>query len=139
MKDNQPGCEIQHMSDAGFSIDFEESVYRLSAVKKAAYRFGDRFFIRITQPDDLHIRASLQSRGLRDDLDDVAGEFCNEVLDQELREVVAEETQGIRDLIMSQAFSAVSLVDAEGDEGDYRDDPLGIRGASSPGNDSTEA
>ncbi len=61
------------------------------------------------------------------DLEFLAGEFRNEVLEQELREVVAEETRPVRDMLMAQAFSAFSLLDQEGDEGDYRKDPKGIR------------
>jgi hypothetical protein len=49
----------------------------------------------------------------------MAGEFCNEVLDQELREIIAEETVGIRDLLLAQAFSKTSLIDPELETCDY--------------------
>jgi hypothetical protein len=48
------------------------------------------------------------------------------VLDQELRETVAEETKSVRDLLLAQTFSGLSLVDPVGENADYHDDPLVI-------------
>jgi len=36
-------------------------------------------------------------------------DFCNEVLDQELRERVVREMTGIRNLLLAQAFSKTAL------------------------------
>jgi hypothetical protein len=54
------------------------------------------------------------------------GEFRNELLDQDLRETIAEETGRVRNLLLAQAFSGLSLTDADADAADFRDDPLGI-------------
>ena len=110
------------------SIDFHADVYRPAAVKKAAYRLSDRLHMHI-EPcgnDVLRVTMRLRAGG---DIESLGGEFCNEVLDQELREAVAEETRPVRDLIMAQAFSAVSFVDPNGDVGCYLEDPKGIRGS----------
>lgn len=114
------------VSPEGLILEFESQVYRLSAVKKAAYKFGDRFHAQVSLGDGSTIRVLLQAKSPLESPDHVAGEFCNEVLDQELREQVAEETRPIRDLLLAQAFSATSLIDPHGDEGDFREDPLGI-------------
>ena len=101
------------------TLKFDAGIYRASAVKKAAYRFSDRLHCHI-KPDDRRdgLRVTIRPR-MGGDVEFLAGEFCNEVLDQELRELVAEETRPIRDILMAQAFSAVSLVDEMGDDGDY--------------------
>ena len=126
-------------SDARKTLEFDTGVYRAQAVKKAAYKLADRLHFHIdtcgdegAEPRRLRITLSLRHDG---DLDFLAGEFGNEVLDQELREVVAEETRPLRDILMAQAFSAASLLDEEGDEGDYLQDPKGIRrrGDAPPG------
>jgi len=62
-----------------------------------------------------------------ENFDFLAGEFQNEVLDQELREAVAEETKGIQNLLLAQAFSATSLLDPLGECADEGVDPLNIR------------
>ena len=108
-------------------LSFDTSVYRLNAIKKAAYRFGDCCFVQISLIADREAEVTLQCKSLVVDLDRFAGEFVNEVLDQELREVVATETAAIRNLLLAQAFSATSLVDQSGETADYRSDPMGIR------------
>jgi len=115
-------------------LTIDPVVYRLAAVKKAAYRFGDRFHIEIEAPAGGLIRVSLTSKTGGADDASPGGEFRNEVLDQELREQVADETGRIRDLLMAQAFSGVSLTDNAGETADFRADPLGIAASQSNGN-----
>ena len=107
-------------------ISVDASVYRLSAVKKAAYRFGDRCFVHIEVLAEGYIQVRLTAKLADMPLDALEGDFRNELLDQDLRESIAEETQRVRNLILAQAFSAASLTDAVADTADYRDDPLGI-------------
>ena len=71
----------------------------------------------------------LKPKMASDTIELLTGEFCNEVLDQELREAVAQETEAVRNLLLAQAFSATSLLDEMGDTGDYRADCLAIRRA----------
>jgi His-Xaa-Ser system protein HxsD len=117
-------------------IQLDPAVYRLSAIKKAAYKFGDRCTIEIDsrQPPGL-VRVSLTPKGILDDPSSLAGEFRNEVLDQELREVVAEETGAIRNVLLAQAFSGTALLDPTGEHADPADDPLGIRRGGDVGPD----
>lgn len=119
-------CRIVHCSEDGLVVNFDAGVYRLSAVKSAAYKFGDRFQILISVPEDGHIRAVLKPKNDLSDPQCVVGEFCNEVLDQELREVVAEQTEGLRNLLLAHTFSQTSIVGKETETADYRSDPLGI-------------
>ncbi len=117
------------MTDQGaepIQIAFDTSVYRLDAIKKAALKFAGTFHILISSATEGVATVSLSPKSGTVDPMGAVGEFQNEVLDQELREVVVRETEGIRNLLLAQAFSATSLVDAAGDEADYRLDPLGI-------------
>jgi His-Xaa-Ser system protein HxsD len=109
------------------AIELDSTIYRLSAVKKAAYKFGNHFHVKLLPTTGQWVRVVLTPKAPTDTLDHWAGEFCNEVLDQELREVVAQETEPVKNLLLAQAFSATSLLDPAGEEGDYRLDPLGIR------------
>lgn len=94
------------------SIELDTAVYRLNAIKKAAYRFGDRCQIEIATAGEGRVRVTLRSHPLRPAaLELLAGELRNEVLDQELREVVAQETEAVRNLILAQAFSKTSILD----------------------------
>lgn len=109
-------------------ISVDPAVYRLAAIKKAAYRFGDRCHVGIESAGD-GVIVSLTPKTADTSTATLEGEFRNELLDQELRETVAAETLTVRNLLLAQAFSATSLLDPVGESADYQDDPLGIRSA----------
>jgi len=88
---------------------FDQSVYSLEAVQKAAYRFIDRLAVLISQDEnsiccDITINEKLhgESRVL-------IADFQKEVLDQQLRLKIKTETEQTRNLILSLAFSKSGL------------------------------
>jgi His-Xaa-Ser system protein HxsD len=100
------------------NIEFDNAIYSLSAVTKAAYKFGGFFFVRITESGKT-FRVELTPRAQGDSVSEKLGEFQNEVLDQELREQISRETIGVRNLLMAHAFSRTSLINQELDCADY--------------------
>ena len=119
MADNQP---------TSIALELDTNVFRLSAVKKAAYKFGDRCYVEIETRPQGRVRVTLRPK-VDDSPEILEGSFRNEVLDQELRELIQDETTGVRNLLLAQAFSATSLTEPHGDSSDFADDPLGIRGS----------
>jgi His-Xaa-Ser system protein HxsD len=117
------GSQIAFSGPEGLTVVFDSVVYRLEAIKKASYKFGDRFHIVIQTKDSGRVEVVLKAKSAVEDAERLAGEFCNEVLDQELREVVAGETEGLRNLLLAHAFSRTSLVGVEFDTADYHTDP----------------
>lgn len=115
-------------------LKLSTNVYRLTAIKKAAYRFMGRYVIQIEplNADEVEIRFTQKTTPSGPELS--VDEFVNEVCDQDLRESVAEETKSIRDLILAECFSSFSLVNAAGDDGTFETDPLSIRAAGGPPN-----
>jgi His-Xaa-Ser system protein HxsD len=108
------------------TVTVDPNVYPLSVVKKAAYRLGGRCFVHIEAPPGGDIRVTLTARPGDPAPETLVGEFDNHLLDQDLRESIAQETERVRNLILAQAFSGLSLTDAAADSADYCDDPLGI-------------
>jgi His-Xaa-Ser system protein HxsD len=93
-------------------IDLDIRAFRLIAVQKAAYRLADRCTVVLGALGDTNLRITLilppatpESRAM-----EVARLFFQELLDQELREHLAEESQPIRALILAHAFSRTDLV-----------------------------
>jgi His-Xaa-Ser system protein HxsD len=121
-----PGCKISISHPEGVLLLFDTKIYRISAIKKAAHKFGNQFHCLISTRDDASIEVVLKPKAPLDNLEYLAGEFCNEALDQDLREVIAEQTDAVRNLLLAHAFSRTSLVNAELDTVDYHADPLGI-------------
>jgi len=126
MDNSWRGSDIIACRVEGLVVAFDTSVYRLVAIKKAAHKFGDRFHILIRPTSDGQVEVVLNAKAAIADPNRLVGEFCNEVLDQELRELIAQETQAVRNLILAHAFSRTSLLSTESEEADYHTDPLGI-------------
>ena len=95
-------------------ITFDSKVYSLIAVKKAAYKFLDRFSAQISIEDAtinclLTFSPSIdQDAGLR-----LVEDFSKEILDQDLRETLKTETEAVRNLILAYAFSKTAMVSDE--------------------------
>lgn len=90
------------------SIEFDGAVYQLDAIKKAAYRFSDRFSPEISV-DGKRIVCSLSfppntPAAL---VASLVSEFRKEVLDQDLRQSVAKETAALRNAVLALAFAPV--------------------------------
>lgn len=111
------------------TLHFDARVFRLEAVKKAAYRFAGRASISIDVPEPTHVCVTLGGISNDEESASLEREFRSEVLDQELREVVARETEAARNLILLQAFSKTGLLGGTTESADFRSDPLGLASA----------
>jgi His-Xaa-Ser system protein HxsD len=90
-------------------------VYRLTAVKKAAYRMAERCTAVLGAPEGNTLPVTFLFKP--GTVEAVALEavrvFFQELLDQDLREQVAEETGPVRALILAHAFSKTNLIRRE--------------------------
>ena len=91
-------------------LRFSSTVYSLDTIKKAAYRMSDRcsFEFEVTG-SDITCRLFFPDGASSDRTHAVEDEFRNELLDQDLRQVIAEETDAVRNVILAHAFSRTGL------------------------------
>lgn len=102
---------ITENADGTTSISFDPATTPLDAIKKAAYKFAKDCSIVITSSKTAYIAHITFFGSLEPDKKTrLTGAFCNEVIDQELRETIAAKTEDIRNLILAQAFSKTSLI-----------------------------
>ena len=100
------------MSSAGgdaqrpIEVAFSAAVFSLEVVKKAAYRLSGRAAIDIQLREGTIICLISSSGGAPEEL---ANELRVEVLDQDLRKLVAEETAPTRNAILAYALSKTGL------------------------------
>jgi His-Xaa-Ser system protein HxsD len=87
-------------------IIFDAHVFSLDTVKRALYRFSDKCSLDIQMEDNV-ITVALQSEFKDDWIDKIK----NEVLDQDLRDTLSQETANIRTLILANAFSNTGLIE----------------------------
>ena len=90
------------------TLRFAAGVFDIEAIKRAAYRFSDRVAIEIEPTADFII-CRLQPLSAKTQLAGLENAFRIEVLDQDLRARIAKETEPVRNLVLSLAFSKTGL------------------------------
>ena len=109
---------------AAFEVD--TAVYGLEALLRTAYKFTDRCYVFVESIEGSNRVAVAIAPKSSNDLQSILGEFYNELLDQRIRESLAQEYGDLRTMIVAQAFAEGNLLDRNRDDGDYQADPLGI-------------
>ncbi len=89
-------------------VRFAAGLYPVDAVKRAAYRFTDQCTIDINPLSD-GIVCTLRATSAKSNMPVLEAAFRNEVLDQDLRLQIGKETEPLRNLILSLAFSKTGL------------------------------
>jgi His-Xaa-Ser system protein HxsD len=86
--------------------------YRLTAVKKVGYRLAERFTVVLGESSLTSISVTFVFPPTTTEACAIAAVrvFYQDLLDQELREHLAEESRPIRALILAHAFSRTDLV-----------------------------
>jgi len=95
----------------GVILIFDATIYSADAIKKAAYRSINRFAINIAKENN-QIKCSLtfKDSATETQIKFYIDEFKKEVLDQDLRESIKKETEGVRNLILAHTFSKTGLI-----------------------------
>ncbi len=100
---------LNEMADEELQVlNFSSAVYGLNAIRKAACVFDGRFYVLVERRDQMTEVRLIPKKRFKA-LGDFVIQFCNEVLDQELRERVTAEMSGVRSLLLEAAFSKISL------------------------------
>jgi His-Xaa-Ser system protein HxsD len=87
-------------------------LYRLLAVQKAAYRVAEKCTVVLGSPDGdrLSLTFSFRPQTSEDAAEEAVRIFHQELLDEELRAVIHEETDSLRALILAHTFSRTDLI-----------------------------
>jgi His-Xaa-Ser system protein HxsD len=90
-------------------LNFDDTVYSLDTVKKAAYRLSDRIAIEISlAPAQIICDVSFSPPVGEAEQTAIIAAFRNELLDQDLRESIGRETTAVRNAVLAVAFSPVT-------------------------------
>ena len=98
-----------------YSLSLDTSIYSVEAIKKTAYKFADRTSVLLNRTSEsaLSIVFNFAGKHALENPEAVISDFCNELLDQDLREQIKKETDPLRNLIFAHAFSRTSLTDKD--------------------------
>ena len=84
-------------------LTLDHSLYAKKTLFKTCYKFTDRVFVYIKNENNAY-KIFLTIKNDTVDITRLTEEFTNELLDQELRELVLEDTKNIRDTIVTRAL-----------------------------------
>jgi His-Xaa-Ser system protein HxsD len=115
------GIESEADSEFSATIRLDPRFYSREALLRASYWYTNVAYIRVPEsPEDrlvVQIRLKERTATLEHpkpiSIDEVVGEFCNSLLDFELRRQVEAETAGVRQLILAKAFSESGVLEDE--------------------------
>lgn len=122
------------VTEDGLVIELDEDLYPKDAIYGAAYIFIDRCYVKLDRPSQGRISVRLAPKpGSTVSLDDMAGEFENELLGQAWRRQIVEENRQLIEQVTTQALSGAAglpglddLLAMDIDEETAFEDPLGI-------------
>jgi His-Xaa-Ser system protein HxsD len=98
-----PGIESDAIGELA-TIAVDPKLYSERAIFRATYWLTDRFYVFLDR-DGARIRIELRNKpGSTADLQQACAELCNALVDFRLRDIVSQETGGIRDALVKQAF-----------------------------------
>ncbi len=123
------------LSEREISFDVDEELYALDAIYGASYLFIDRCYVYLTRPRDKVVRVRLRVKAQKatpEELEELAGEFANELLNSQLRLRIGRATATLREQYMARAFfgeqqsSTISELLAELDAEELAEEPLEV-------------
>ena len=123
-----------NLTERQVSFDVSEELFPRDAIYGAAYLFVDRCWMYLTRPADNIVGVHLKTKEDTDEagLDELAGEFANELLNQTMRVRIGESTSTLREYMMARAFfttpvqSSIDALLAELDAEELEEDDLEI-------------
>jgi His-Xaa-Ser system protein HxsD len=118
---------IKHVSDKSLTLEVDTAIYSLEALFRVCYAYTERCYLFLepaTREPVVTVRITAKKSDC--DLNIIACEFSNSLIDERVRRDIAAETMSIRELIVAQAFAEADIIDRSWSEGSYIDDPKGI-------------
>lgn len=86
-----------------------KEIYQKEAIVLASYKYIGGYYVLIEPVDEHSIRICFESKtDATDSLKSMALDFCNEVLDQQVRLQLEQSYGSIREKIVEQAFSPIT-------------------------------
>lgn len=90
-----------------FQVVVDMSLYAKESLVAACYKFTDRFYV-YQQSVGNNVNVVFESKQENVAIDEIVKQFCNELIDQQIRYNTNLQFGHIRDLIVKEAFKPVN-------------------------------
>jgi His-Xaa-Ser system protein HxsD len=109
MTDYEKKGIVRKIEGERFLLTLSKQFYEKGAVMAAAYKFTDKCVIIIEPIEESYVGVWFQSKSGQDQskIPELLNEFCNEVLDQQVRLDLEKRYGNLREIIVKHAFSPI--------------------------------
>ena len=98
---------VTKLDNDKFQVVVDMALYAKESLVAACYKFTDRFYIH-QQTSDNNVIVVFETKDGNDVSEFVVKQFCNELIDQQVRHNTNQQFGHIRDLIVEEAFKPVN-------------------------------
>lgn len=95
---------LQKLEDGRLLLQVEKSIYHHDAIISAAYKYTDGCYIHVDSIDSHYYGVYFSPRQSKVDLISQINDFCNELIDQQIRHNLDNSNRSIKELITRKAF-----------------------------------
>lgn len=95
---------IQELDNGRILLKVDKAVYDREAVVATAYKLTDTCFIHVDSAHPGHYAVYFSAKQLGIDLISQVDSFCNELIDQQLRQDLGKSNKSIKEMIVKKAF-----------------------------------
>ncbi len=100
---------IVEVGNNGFQVSVDMNVYSIDAVTATSYKYTDRFYVHQQMTDDKKLNVVIEAKDSNTPVSsETVKQFCNDLIDQQVRVLVNRDFGHIRDLIVEEAFKPVN-------------------------------
>lgn len=105
---NNMKIPVNKIDNDTFQVVVDMSLYAKESLIAACYKFTDRFYVHQHSMDN-NVEVVFESKDGNAVTDTIVKQFCNELIDQQVRYNTNQQFGHIRDLIVEEAFRPVSV------------------------------
>lgn len=98
---------VTNLENSTFQVNVDMSIYAKEAVVSAIYKYTNRYYIHQQTTENL-IAVIFESKDNQIVTEEVVKQFCNDLIDQQVRYNTEQRFGHIRDLIVEEAFKPVN-------------------------------
>lgn len=103
---------ITNQEDGSIFVELSKEIYHRDAVLKASAKFSNDYYVHVSPTSEYCVGVIFMAKpDIKADLKSAALNFCNEVLDQQIREDLSKSNGQIRDIIYRHAFSPIKDIE----------------------------
>jgi His-Xaa-Ser system protein HxsD len=95
---------IQKLEDGRLALKVNKSIFHQESILSAMYKFTHNCYIHIDSLDSDYYSVIFAAKHSSIDLVSEASNFCNELIDQEIRYNLDNSNKSIKQLIIKKAF-----------------------------------